>query len=264
MSEYQRQGQFFWHDLTTSDSDAAEAFYTELFGWSLDPQDMGNGLTYRVIVNDGAGLGGIVSIPELGMSPDEIPSHWMPYLYTERVDELAARAAELGGTVHRPPSDIPGVGRFAVIGDPQGAVFALMHDQTEPPPFSDAPVGRASWNELMSSDVESAVAFYTALLGYGTTSQDMGEEIGLYHLLTLPQQGEDVAVAGVFAKPDDVPVSFWGVYFRVPDIEAAQARITELGGQIASPIIDVPGTGLVLAAIDPTGAFFSVHQYPAG
>jgi uncharacterized protein len=119
--QFRKQGAFSWFELTTSDVKAAEAFYTRLFGWTTEPWT-GEG-NYTLIKVDGKEVGGIVSAPS-GEVPS--PSKWGVYITVTDVDETARKAPELGGKVLVPPTDIPRVGRFCVIEDPQGAVITAI------------------------------------------------------------------------------------------------------------------------------------------
>lgn len=133
MSEYKMpaNGAFCWNELSTTDSDAAVKFYTELLGWEVKKSDAseaceGSGAppaAYHEIVVGGEHVGGIYKAgPESGGAP----SRWMSYVAVEDVDDRARKAAELGGTVCVPPTDIPHVGRFCVINDPTGATLSLI------------------------------------------------------------------------------------------------------------------------------------------
>ena len=116
--------------------------------------------------------------------PDEVkkmgaPPHWLTYIGTPNVDETAVQAASLGGKVLRQPGDIPTIGRFAVLQDPQGAVFAAFTPLQYSPPAGPPAVGDFSWHELATTDWRAALAFYQNLFGWETTSaMDMGPEIG--------------------------------------------------------------------------------------
>lgn len=126
ISAYLEPGALCWTELATKDAKAAESFYTRLFGWTAKaPSDPA--MPYFEWVLDESHFGGMMEISEhWGPNWKEIPSHWMVYFMVKDVDERTARAQALGAAVHVPPRDIPKVGRFAVIADPQGAVFALF------------------------------------------------------------------------------------------------------------------------------------------
>jgi predicted enzyme related to lactoylglutathione lyase len=114
-------GQFFWNELHTIDAEKAVRFYEKVVGYTHESMDMGPGGTYHIVSSGGNGRGGITShLPE-GTAP-----HWLPYVVSDDVDATAARAKRAGGSVHFGPEDIPGIGRFAVLRDPTGAVLAVM------------------------------------------------------------------------------------------------------------------------------------------
>jgi predicted enzyme related to lactoylglutathione lyase len=116
-------GAFCWNELATTDAAAAKKFYTELLGWQLKEGDV-TPMAYTEIVVGGAHVGGIYQTgPESG---GNMPPHWITYVSVDDVDASAKRVAELGGKVSLPPMDIPDVGRFCVIRDPQGATLALI------------------------------------------------------------------------------------------------------------------------------------------
>lgn len=107
-----------WNELDTTDTEAARRFYTGLFGWGAKA-----GGDYTEFQREGTSIGGMMRIPkEWG----PMPPNWMVYFAVEDCDKTVARARELGGSAIVPPADIPNVGRFAVLRDPQGAVFAIV------------------------------------------------------------------------------------------------------------------------------------------
>jgi predicted enzyme related to lactoylglutathione lyase len=111
-----------WNELWTSDTTKAVEFYTKLFGWATKLGDMGP-MVYTELMNDGKPIGGMLPItPEMG----EVPPHWLGYIRVEDCDVTADKAKTLGADIKLPPTDIPNVGRFAVIQDPQGATFAII------------------------------------------------------------------------------------------------------------------------------------------
>ncbi len=112
-----------WNELATRDVEAAKAFYTGLFGWTTEEMPMPD-FTYTTWVNDGNMNGGM--IPMTGPQWEGIPAHWGVFFAVADTDAIAEKAKSLGGAVHVPPTDIPNIGRFAVIGDPQGATFTAM------------------------------------------------------------------------------------------------------------------------------------------
>jgi predicted enzyme related to lactoylglutathione lyase len=112
-------GALTWNQLHTSDKDGALAFYGAVFGWTLG--DWGG----MPVINLGdRGIGGIMDMPP--GTPDEVPAFWMTIFAVDDAAAAAAKAGELGGSVVVPPSEVPGVGRFAILTDPQGVYFGVI------------------------------------------------------------------------------------------------------------------------------------------
>ena len=122
MDAFQTPGAFSWCELMSTDPPAATKFYGELFGWKLEAMDMG--MPYHVVNVGDAAIGGIMGMPP--GAPPGMPPTWVPYVTVADVDALAKRVIALGGKVMVPPADVPTVGRFAVIADPQGAVLNII------------------------------------------------------------------------------------------------------------------------------------------
>jgi uncharacterized protein len=117
--QFKQHGAFSWCELITTDVDAAKSFYTKLFGWNTEDMSM-PGMTYTVVKAGKTGIGGIMAVPKeaLGMPP-----MWGAYITVDDVDVTARTAEQLGAKLLVPPTDIPDVGRFCVIQDPQGAII---------------------------------------------------------------------------------------------------------------------------------------------
>jgi hypothetical protein len=116
----QGPGLFCWEELLTSDPKRMLAFYGEVFGWTHETMQMPVG-PYHIVKSGHAPVGGIMQMPPGVPSPP----HWISYVAVADVDKTAAKATKLKAQQYVPPTDIPGVGRFSVHADPQGAVFAL-------------------------------------------------------------------------------------------------------------------------------------------
>jgi predicted enzyme related to lactoylglutathione lyase len=120
---FETPGAFSWCELMTTDPAAAKKFYTELFGWELKDMSM-PGMSYTVVHVDGKGIGGIMGMPP--NLPPGVPPNWGAYVTVPDVDATAKKVVELGGMILVAPQDIPTVGRFTVIRDPQGAVISAI------------------------------------------------------------------------------------------------------------------------------------------
>jgi predicted enzyme related to lactoylglutathione lyase len=244
---------FFWYELMTTDVAAAEKFYKAVVGWNSEPFG-GAGVDYIVMKAGDRGVGGMMALPDeakqMGMPPA-----WVGYIYAENVDAATAGVKAAGGQVHREPSDIPEVGRFSAVTDPQGAVFMLLQPTGEDqPPLPQSAQGNVGWHELYAREWQSAFDFYAGQFGWEKSdAMDMGE-MGVYQLFSVDGQ----QVGGMMTKPDSIPAPAWVFYFNVEAIDAAAKRVTDNGGNIILAPIEVPGGSWVLQAADPQGAVFAL------
>jgi len=245
---------FFWYELMTTDTPAAEAFYKAVVGWNTEAFP-GSDMGYTIVKAGDFGVGGIMAQPP-HLAEHNVPPAWVGYIHAVDVDATVAKLKAAGGHVHREPWDIPGVGRLAVVSDPQGAVFNLMAAQGEAPaekPAADA-VGLVGWRELLAADLDSVWGFYAGQFGWTKAEAiDMGD-MGPYQLFNVGdgQQG------GIMTKPPMVPQPYWGFYFNVEDIDDAAGRVTANGGSLMMEPMQVPGGQWVLNAADPQGAVFGL------
>lgn len=240
-------GTFVWHDLMTTDLDTAKKYYTDLLGWTYHEMDMGDAGMYPLILVGEMGQGGMVRLSE----DDGIPSHWMAYLCVDDVDARTERAQESGGQLHHGPMDIPDVGRFSVVSDPQGAAVSLFQggDPEEEWPES-LPTGLFCWDELLTPDPAASVAFYENLVGWNVEEVDMGE-MGIYRLL---KTGDKERGGMMQMPPDAEGPPAWLPYILVADTDATAEKVQELGGSIFVPPTDIPDVGRFTVTADPTGA----------
>ena len=171
---------------------------------------------------------------------------------------LGCKVADAGGAIHKVPVDIPGVGRFSVVADPQGAAFVLFAPNMEMPnePRDTAQPGHGGWRELRATDSAAALGFYADMFDWAQIDAlDMGP-MGLYRLFAGP--GAKGPIGGIVTKTPDIPRPYWLYYFDTASIRAAAARIGEAGGQVVTPPMRVPGGGWILHALDPQGAMFAL------
>jgi predicted enzyme related to lactoylglutathione lyase len=250
-------GKFLWYELMTSDVKAAEVFYTKVVGWNA--RDAGMAEPYTLFTlgkgDDAVPVGGLMGTPPEAKAAGA-PPHWTGYIGVEDVDAMARRVGELGGKTYVPPTDIPNVGRFAILSDPQGATFALFKPGSEPAANPPAPAtpGTVGWHELMAVDGPKAAEFYTSLFGWKKgEAMDMGPN-GVYQIFEVG----GVQTGGIMTKPKEMPVPAWGYYVNVDEIQAAIKRVNEAGGKIINGPMEVPGGSWIVNGIDPQGAHFSL------
>ena len=250
-------GRIVWAEHMTTDPKKSKEFYTKLMGWGIQP--FGSPTEpYDMLTNGGTPFGGVMKLPAQAQKMGA-PSHWLFYVLVDDLDQAHGKAGKLGAQTLVPPTDIPTVGRFTVMKDPQGAVFAMLKPESrERPPEQKPGIGEISWYELATTDYKAAAKFYTELFGWELRdAHDMGP-LGIYQIYGRPGVKHDYG--GMFNKPPEMPVAAWCLYASVKDIQAATAQATRLGGQVINGPMEVPGGDWIVQFIDPVGAVFALHQ----
>jgi predicted enzyme related to lactoylglutathione lyase len=252
-------GRFVWHELMTRDVAGARKFYPKVTGWKAQPWPLDPG--YTICHADGVPTAGIFAIPD--DMPAEMPAHWVGYIGTRDVDGTVASAVRAGASLVKGPDDIKGAGRYAVLKDPQGAVFAILDPENARDEAPGVPaLGTFSWHELATSDNEAAIAFYSSLFGWDVMQRhDMGPQYGVY--LVFGSKG--VQRGGIWNKPPEMtgPPN-WLPYAHVPSADD-HWKLAEAGGAklLAGPM-EVPGGSRITSFMDPTGATFAIQSMPPG
>jgi len=247
------QGRFLWYELATTDTKAASAFYAKVMGW--EPRDVSApGMPYTLFTVGGEAVCGLTDLRQEARRAGAVPK-WIGYVGVDDVDAAADRVKRLGGAVHVPPTDVPGLSRFSVVADPQGTVFVLCKWGTpaeEKPADPNAP-GRVGWHELLATDWQKAFPFYSELFGWQRADADT-EALSTYQQFSAGGQ----TIGGMFNKPASVPIPFWLYYFNVGDVDGAAMRVTAGGGRILEGPVGVPGGSRVARCTDPQGAMFAL------
>ena len=245
---------FVWYELLTTDAKAAQSFYAKVVGWK--PQDSGEaGMDYTLLLAGGVPTAGLMALDKEARDAGARPC-WVGYVGVEDVDVYAGRVTKAGGKLHVPPTDIPKIGHFAMVADPQGAVFNLFKPVSDMPrpPADPATSGLVGWHELMAADGEKAFDFYADLFGWTRDEAiDMGA-MGRYQLFAAGGP----AIGGMMTKPAAVPAPSWGYYFQVDAIGAALERLKAADGKVINGPMEVPGGSWIVQGIDPQGAMFSL------
>lgn len=248
-------GTFCWVELTTTDQAAAKAFYGGLLGWQADDRPIGDGgYVYSMMQVEGKNVAAIATQPDQ-QRESGVPPMWNNYISVADADATAARAGELGATVHAPPFDVMDVGRMAVIQDPQGAYFELWQPKAHiGASLVNAP-GALVWNELGSPDLDASSAFYTALFGWDVAPFDSGDGGGGEPYLAIKNGAANNG--GIRPGQPGAP-PYWLAYFGVQDIDAGLAKLGELGGKVHAGPIDIQVAKIAVCA-DPQGAVFALY-----
>jgi predicted enzyme related to lactoylglutathione lyase len=249
-------GQFVWHEHLAKDPKAAIAFYTQVVGWKTQP--FAEGGDYVMWVGSEGPLGGVMKLPDEAAKMG-VPPNWMGHVQVADVDATAALAKKLGGKVHKEPTDIPTVGRFAILADPQGATISAFKPSHAMTLHDASKEGEFCWNELLTSDSAAAFEFYSALFGWKMLQEmDMGQ-MGTYRIYGIG----DKTLGGMMTAPKGMTMPpTWIFYTETPDLEAAMARATKNGAKVMNGPMDVPGGGRIAQLTDPQGGAFALHQAP--
>ncbi len=254
------RGQIIWYDLMTTDPEAALAFYAPITGWTSDQIDRptDGSPPYTVIKAAGQPIGGVLPLPG-EVAAAGAPPHWIAHVHVDDVDAMAAKVESLGGRIHRPGTDIPSVGRFAMVADPQGGPFTLFAPTEELTAVTEGE-GTFSWAELNTTDHEAAWDFYSNLLGWQRRGAMEMPPVGTYLMF---EDASSATKGGMwsFAAKMNAPVH-WLYYVTVRDADAAVAAIQATGGRVLNGPIDIEG-GRIAQCMDPQGAAFAVYAETA-
>jgi len=250
MADASGRGRFVWYDLMTTDPAKAQDFYSKVVGWGIQVWE--GPKPYTMWTVDGTPIGGVMPKSSPGG-----PSHWLAYVSTPDVDATAKDAQARGAKLLVPGTDIPSVGRFAVLADPQGAALAIFtpiagatKDQAA------AKRGEFSWHELATTSLEDGFRFYQALFGWDLMEDhDMGP-LGTYRIFGR----NGVQLGGMFNKPPQIPAPNWLLYVLVDDAARAAERVTANGGSVLNGPMEVPGGDWIAQCLDPQGAAFAVQS----
>lgn len=248
------EGIFVWHDLMTTEPNKARDFYTRLCRWTAEEVSTPQG-PYVLFKNGDKAVGGMVALD----GKAGIPPHWMPYISVADLDTTVARAVDRGAKVLVPLVSMERIGRWVVLADPQGGVFAPFQPAPGSGDCGDAapPVGAFCWDELMSVDPIASERFYTALFGWTTETKEMGSA-GAYTLLNAGP-----AQIGGMMKTQGPPMTYWLSYLNVSDVDASAREATTLGATIVAGPFDIPGVGRAAIVLDPTGAAIALYKCAA-
>jgi predicted enzyme related to lactoylglutathione lyase len=255
-------GKVVWRDLITSVPAESRRFYEELFGWEFEAVGsmlgLGGNDAYHLIRHNGRMIGGMIDANRL--QNDNDISQWVTIISVPDIDEAVRKVESLGGTTFTPPTNLAQRGQIAVVADAQGAIHALLQTRDGDPADHEPDINDFLWDELWTTDVAGATQFYSSVMGYTYTDEnvDYDDREEDYRVL---RQG-DTPRAGLMLNPFEGVQPVWVNYIRVEDPAAITARVESLGGRIlvdAQPR-DIGGTVAFVAG--PSGAGIAVQTWP--
>ena len=256
-------GKIVWHDLLTNDPKASQNFYHELFGWEFESVGSAAGLSsnsaYTLIRHNGRLIGGMIDTVALN-NKDDI-SQWVVLMSVENIDAATAKFAADGGEVITPPKDLQRRGRMAIVRDAEGALLALLQTRDGDPADREAEIGGFLWDELWTTDVDSAAAFYEAVAGLDATIKDIDNDQESGASYRLLKAGDKPRV-GVMPNPLEGVKPIWVSYIRVDNPAAITERVVGLGGQVIVEARSRPIGGEVAFVAGPSGAGIALQTWP--
>ena len=263
MTNADDRGSFIWYELMTPDAAAAKAFYDAVVGWDIDRTNSvpdGN-MDYRMVKrSDGGFAGGLLAMTPEMISDGGKPG-WYGYVHVPDVDAAVKQIEDAGGQTWMGPQDMEGVGRMALVSDPQGAPLYVM---TPTPPagnpdarsdvFSVDRAQHVRWNELWTSDAEAALALFGRLFGWRQDgAMDMGP-MGSYRFL----YSGDLRIGAVGDAQPDGDGPRWVYYIGVDTIDRAARAVAEGGGKVLQGPHQIPGGEFTAICADPQGIGFGI------
>lgn len=250
-------GKIIWRDLLTNDPAASQRFYGELFGWTFENLDANS--AYTLIRHNGRMIGGMIDTVALN-NRDDI-SQWVVLMSVEDVDASIARVTAAGGEVVTPVTDLQNRGELAVFRDAEGALLGMLETRDGDPVDRSVEFGDFLWDELWTTDIDNATAFYGEIAGLEVSDIDVDEGPAVPEKYRLLKSGDTPRV-GIMPNPLEGLDPVWVSYLRVASPAAIAARVADLGGRIIVEAQPRPIGGEVAFVAGPSGAGIALQTWP--
>jgi hypothetical protein len=246
-------GHFVWYELSTTNIEAAKAFYREVLGWGALDMSM-PGMPYAAFTLRELPVCGLLKLSEEAIKQGGSP-HWIGYVAVRDVDRTVLDVERHGGVVRSSPTTVFNFSRFAIVADPDEATFAIV-TRLQPgldPQLEENSQGRIKWHELLAGDCDKASNFYASVFGWQTEKTHAGSR-GTYWAFSANGR----AFGGVTKKSSAVSRPSWVYYFDVDDVDEAAKRVRNGGGRVIEGPVQIPGGSWVLQCVDPQDALFAL------
>jgi uncharacterized protein len=246
-------GKWVWFELNTSDVDKAKAFYGQVLGWTIEDKEMG-GQKYSAVMSGGKEIALVQALPADAKAKKMTPA-WMGYVSVPDVDAAVATASDKGARVVMPAMDMPEIGRFAVLADPNGTAFGVVRAAKGDEADAMPEPGQFVWVEYWGKDpkkVAEAAAFYSAVAGYTTETMKVGKDD--YTIGSASGAGR--MGFGKASKPTGH--GRFAPYVVVASVDETVKAATKAKAKVLLKPTDVPDVGRVAVLTDPQGATFAV------
>ena len=251
-------GKFIWADLFTGDQDAAQKFYTGLFGWTASPIDRTSAEqgehSYIVLYNGDRPVAGIALRPH--RLKDESRGHWVGYVSVDDVPKALAAATAAGGSVIFPSKNLPQRGSQAIFLDGEGAMLGVMHSSSGDPAEYRPDPGDWTWAELFARNTAAASQYYQAVLGYDAMP-DLNP--GRDNAIVFASGGYSRAsLHPLPPRPNARPA--WLLFVRVESVKDTVSKVEGLGGRVLVSPKEIHGKSWLAIIADPVGAAIGIVE----
>lgn len=247
------QGRWVWAELMADNVDAEKTFYQEVFAWQFETRGTGTN-AYTIVRVDGRPIAGMIHYPTPAGA--ESSARWLPLMSVPDATGAAEHATAFGGKVIAPARKLPGRGEAAVIMDPEGALFGVIHSSAGDPPDEFPSYGAWFWMELWAKNAFQMSDFYRPIGSYDVTRQEGPGDRTELHLM-----------AGGFPRADILEVSrkdlpsIWLPYVRVKDIRKTVDSVVRAGGKVVIEPDPEIRKGKVAVFLDPLGAAIAAAEW---
>ena len=249
-------GKVIFLELITPDLAGSEAFYGTLFGWRFHETRIGRNRFAEASL-DGHAVGGLIE-RDFPTGDRRKPS-WLGFISVPNVDSIKQQAVAMGGKVLHAPRDIPNRGRDAVLADPRGAVFGVLHSTSGDPADELVDPGDWIWTSLLTPDPDHDAGFYQSLFDYDVF-EVASNPIASQHLVLSSDKYARASVNSLPSSSQRVH-AHWLNYVRVNDAVQTAQQIKSMGGHIlVEPHADRHG-GKIAVVADPQGATFGLFEW---
>jgi predicted enzyme related to lactoylglutathione lyase len=249
----QQASRFVWYELHTANAQSASDFYSKVLPWKILAEPGQSG--YSLIDIGPTHIGGVLekpADPRFNNGKDG----WLAYIAVASLKASVKKLGSLGGKLLRPADEIAQVGQFAVVADPQGAIFVLFEPApgSKEMPLVDGTEGDIGWHELTAADYAAAYAFYAELFGWEKGTSVPMDGGAIYQIFTA----NGVDTGAMMTRFDASEAPYWRYYFNVADAGVTSAKVTEHGGTVTWGPMAVATGQIVACCTDPHGALFGL------
>jgi len=250
-TDKQLAGKFIWFDLATVDIAVQKKFYGDVFGWTYQPISQDD-KQYTIIKNGEHNIAGMFQIKP---PPDaKAGALWISLISVNDPNNVVALAKKAGGSVRMPATSLAQRGTYALLRDPEGAVFGVLKSDSGDPPDRNIQAGGFLWVDLFARNIQRAATFYQKLIGYKIVADEN-------HVQRKFLRSAGKYRAGIVPLPKEANRSGWLPYIKVNNVAATLKKVTAAGGQIMVEPDDSLLNGNLAIFADPEGGIVGIVKW---